>query len=121
MSTTIYSILGYTTYGTPSGTYDGSSADWSSESVRAANYYRGYGGVQTVRYQLIDFVGVLYFEATLDADPTDANWVSTFSVGDASSALTDLRSYSVMGNFTWMRVRVESFDSGTINYIKIIY
>lgn len=119
--TTTHTILNYTTYGTPSGTYDGSSADWSSPAERAVAYYRGYGSIQTLRYQLIDFVGVLYFEATLDSDPDMANWFTTLTVGDASSALTDLRSIAVTGNFTWMRVRVESFDSGTINYIKIIY
>lgn len=120
MSTTL-SILDYTTYGTPAGNYDGSSMDWASNGVRAADYYRGYGGLQSVRYQLTDFIGTIYFEATLDPTANDANWFTTIVVGDGSSALSDLRSQTITGNFTWMRVRIEGFDSGTINFINITY
>jgi len=120
MATTL-SILGYTTHGTAAGNYDGSSMDWASDGVRAADYYRGYGGLQSIRYQLTNFVGIIYFEATLDPTAEDANWFVTLTVGDGSSAVTDLRSQSIVGNFTWMRVKVEGFDSGTINYINITY
>ena len=120
MATTL-TLLDYTTYGTPTGNYDGSSMDWSSDGQRAADYYRGYGGLQNVRYQLTDFVGTIYFEATLDPTAEDANWFTTATVGDGSSALSDLRSQTIIGNFTWMRVRVQGFDSGTINYINITY
>jgi len=120
MATTL-SILDYTTHGTAAGNYDGSSMDWASDGVRAADYYRGYGGLQSIRYQLTNFVGIIYFEATLDPTAEDANWFVTLTVGDGSSAVTDLRSQSIVGNFTWMRVKVEGFDSGTINYINITY
>lgn len=120
MSTTL-SILDYTTHGTPAGNYDGSSMDWASDGQRAADYYRGYGGLQSLRYQLTDFVGTIYVEATLDPVAADANWFTTITIGDGSTALSTLRSQSVVGNFTWMRVRVEGFDSGTINFLTITY
>jgi hypothetical protein len=119
MSTT--TILDYTTYGTAEGNYDGSSMDWASNGVQAAGYYRGHSGLQSVRYQLTDFVGTIYFAATLDETANDANWFTTITVGDGSTAISELRSQSIVGNFTWMRVRVEGFDSGTINYINITY
>ena len=41
-------ILSSTVYGTPSGNYDGSSQDWYSDAVQAADFFRGRGGLQTV-------------------------------------------------------------------------
>jgi len=120
MSTTL-SILDYTTYGTAAGNYDGSSMDWASDGVQGAGYYRGHGGLQSIRYQLSDFVGTIYVDATLDETAIDANWFATITIGDGSTALTELRSQTVVGNFTWVRVRVEGFDGGTINYINITY
>jgi len=118
---TTYTILGSTVYGTPAGNYDGSSQDWASDAARAADYYRGYGGLQTITFTVTDFVGIIHLEATLDPDPSTANWVDTYSIGDDSTVLTDRHSASIVGNFTWMRVRVELFDAGTINSVVIAY
>ena len=118
---TAYTILGSTVYGTPSGNYDGSSQDWASDAVRAADYYRGYGGLQTITFTVTDFVGTIHLEATLDPEPSTANWVNTYTIGDGVSALTDRHPASIVGNFTWMRVRVELFDAGTINSVTVAY
>jgi hypothetical protein len=37
-----------TEHGVPSGNYDGSSQDFVADPAKAANYYRGRGGLQTV-------------------------------------------------------------------------
>lgn len=118
---TTQTIVEYTSYGTPSGNYDGSSTDFASNGVRAADYYRGYGGLQTVTYQLTDFIGTIFFEATLDPTAEDANWFPALEVNDGSTATTETRSQSIVGNFTWMRVRIQGFDGGIINYINITY
>ena len=118
---TTYTILNTTVYGVPSGNYDGSSQDWASDAVRAADYYRGYGGLQTITFTVTNFIGIIYLEATLDPDPNTANWVNAYSIGDNSVALTDRHPASIVGNYTWMRVRVELFDAGTINSITIAY
>ncbi len=118
---TTQSILGTTIYGEPSGNYDGSSQDWSSDAVQAANYYRGRGGLQTITFNLAGFVGILYLEATLDAVPETASWFNTFTYGDGVVALTNIHSETVLGNFTWMRIRVVTFDAGTINSVTITY
>ena len=120
MSTTL-TILDTTTYGTPSGNYDGSSMDWASDGQRAADYYRGYGGLQTLRYNLIGFQGRMIFEATLDPTATDANWFSTLDLDYTASPVSELRGESVQGNFTWMRVRFEDFSQGTIQFVTISY
>jgi hypothetical protein len=119
---TTATILDTTTYGTPSGNYDGSSQDWISDARLASNYYRGQGGVQTVLFDVANFEGTMYLEATLDTDPAQAAWFRTFVYGDGSTTpLTDYHPESVVGNFTWMRVRVEGFSGGTINTVTITY
>ncbi len=118
---TTYTMLGTTVYGTPSGNYDGSSQDWVSDAVRAADYYRGYGGLQTITFTVSNFIGIIHLEATLDPNPGSAAWVNTYSIGDMSTILTDRHPASIVGNFTWMRLRVELFDAGTINSVSITY
>ena len=119
---TTKTILATTVYGEPSGNYDGSSQDWSSDPVTAANYYRGRGGVQTITFGVSAFEGNMYLEACLDEDPAEANWFSTYISGDGSTIpLPDFHPATVTGNFTWMRVRVEGFSGGTINAVTITY
>jgi len=119
---TTLTILETTTYGTPSGNYDGSSQDWISDARLASNYYRGQGGVQTVLFSVTGFEGTMYLEGTLDTDPASAAWFRTFEYGDGSTTpLTDYHPETVAGNFTWMRVRVEGFSGGTINTVTITY
>jgi len=119
---TTETIIDTTEYGVPSGNYDGSSQDWFSSAVRAVNYYRGQGGIQTVLFDVTGFEGILVLEATLDSDPDSAAWFETFTYGDGSTTpLTDYHPETVTGNFTWMRVRVEGFSGGTINTVTITY
>ena len=115
-------ILATTVYGEASGNYDGSSQDWASDAQQAADYYRGRGGVQTVTFDVTDFEGRLFLEATLDTDAESAAWFSTFELGDGSTTpLTTYLPQTVIGNFTWMRVRVQGFSGGTINSVNITY
>lgn len=119
---TTKTILGTTEYGVPSGNYDGSSQDWSSDPVAAANYYRGRGSVQTVTFSVANFEGIMHLDACLDDNPAEANWFETFVYGDGSTIpLTDYHPATVTGNFTWMRVRVEAFSGGIINTVTITY
>jgi len=115
-------LLPATTYGTPSGNYDGSSQDWAGDAVQAANYYRGRGSVQTILFSVNAFEGVMHLDATLDTDPASAAWFETLVYGDGSSVpLTDYYPATVTGNFTWMRIRVVGFSGGAINNITITY
>jgi hypothetical protein len=115
-------ILDTTVYGEPSGNYDGSSQDWLSDAVKAANYYRGRGGLQTVTFRVTDFEGTIYVEATLDTVPETATWFRTYTFGDGSTTpVTDYHPAPITGNFAWMRCRVEGFSGGTIEFVDISY
>lgn len=115
-------ILDTTTYGTPSGNYDGSSQDWVSDAVTAADYYHGRGSLQTIGLHVTAFEGVIYLEATLDAEPDTATWFQTYTYGDGSTVpLTDYHVATIQGNFTWMRARIQGFSGGTIDFVDITY
>jgi hypothetical protein len=121
---TIYStktMVSNVTYGTASGNYDGSSQDWSSDSVPAANYYGGQGLVQTITYQLQDFVGVITIKATLNDLQDSAPWFDIARYGDGSTPDTGTVPVTVMGNFTWIRAEITEFSAGTIQAITVAY
>ena len=120
MSTTQL-ILSAVTYGTPAGNYDGSSQDWFSDAVKAADYYRGRGGVQSIGFNVTGVTGRVFIDATLDSDPNSASWFDTLTYGSATVPLTEYTVESLLGNFTWIRARVEGFDSGVINSVTITY
>jgi len=122
MKTTTLQLLPTTTYGTPSGNYDGSSQDWSGDRQQAANYYGGFGGLQTIAYYLNAFQGRIKIEATLDSDPTtDAAWFKVNEFDSISSPTTNNFSVNITGNFTWIRANVEDFDAGTITKLYMSY
>lgn len=122
MKTTTLQLLPTTTYGTPSGNYDGSSLDWSGDPQRAANYYGGFGGLQTVAFYLNQFQGIIRIEATLDSTPTtDADWFRVEDYDTTSSIITDNFSRNITGNFTWMRATVIDFQAGTITKVMLSY
>jgi hypothetical protein len=114
---TTETLLSNVVHGTPSGNYDGSSQDWFGTAVKAADYYRGRGGIQTVNFNVTGFDGIIVIEATLDTDPDSAAWFNTLNFNDT----TVQRSESIVGNFTWIRARVQNFDSGTINSVTVTY
>jgi hypothetical protein len=122
MKTTTLELLPTTTYGTPSGNYDGSSQDWSGDRQQAANYYGGFGGLQTIAYYLNQFKGRIKIEATLDSDPvTDAAWFKVNEFDSTSTTTTNNFSVNITGNFTWIRANVEDFDAGTITKLYMSY
>ena len=122
MKTTTLQLLPTTTYGTPSGNYDGSSQDWSGDRQQAANYYGGFGGLQTIAYYLNGFQGRIKIEATLDSDPvTDAAWFKVNEFDSTTTTTTNNFSVNITGNFTWIRANVEDFDAGTITKLYMSY
>jgi len=127
MKTTTLQLLPTTTYGTPSGNYDGSSLDWAGVEQKAANYYGGYGTLQTIAFYLLNFSGRIIIEATLDSTPAvDGDWfeisrVDNVVISNDPPPLTSNFIRNITGNFTWIRAKVELFDSGTITKVMLSY
>jgi hypothetical protein len=118
---TTQTLVSNVTYGTPSGNYDGSSQDWLSDAVTAANYYGGQGSVQTITYRLQDFVGTITIWATLNDAQESAPWFQIATYGDGSTAENGTIPVSVVGNFSWIRAEITGFSGGTIQSITVAY
>ena len=121
MSYATVTLLENIVEGIPSGNYDGSSLDFSSDPVEAAGYYQGFGNIQTVTIRLTDFRGIVKLVGTLGDDPTQSAWfdIEEFDYTSSSTTLTIAPSYT--GNFVWLRADIIDFVSGTINFITISY
>jgi hypothetical protein len=121
MTTTTVTLIPATVYGTPSGNYDGSSADFVGDPQKAANYYRGRGGVQTLQWNLDGAQALITVQATLDADPATVQWFDIAAYGNTTTPVTAVHSDSVLGNFTWLRAAVTDFAAGNINSVTATY
>ena len=122
MKTTTLQLLPTTSYGTPSGNYDGSSQDWSGDRQQAANYYGGFGTLQTIAFYLSGFQGLIKIEATLDSNPTqDSQWFRIYEIDYTASPQSTNFSTNITGNFTWIRANVEDFSAGTITQVTMSY
>lgn len=114
-------LLDNVVYGTASGNYDGSSQLFYSNALPAANYYAGYGSIQSIRYDLDGFVGIITIQATLNNVPEQAQWFDISERGDGFTPDTGVSGTTVTGNFSWIRAKVEGFDAGTIASITVSY
>ena len=120
-------LIPFTTYGVPSGNYNGSSLTFTSDRQKASNYYRRSANSQTLRFTTDEFVGEIVIQASLDSDPTvDTDWfdVYTFpgdSATDGSTAISSDYATGVAGRFTWIRAVVTGFTDGTINSVTLTY
>jgi hypothetical protein len=122
MKTTTLQLLPTTTYGTPSGNYDGSSLDFNGVDQKAADYYGGFGELQTIAIFLTSFQGRIKIQATLESVPaTDEDWFKVYEFDTTASTTTNNFSTNITGNFTWIRARVEDFEQGTINKVTMSY
>jgi len=122
MKTTTLQLLPTTSYGTPSGNYDGSSLDFNGDREQAANYYGGFGDLQTIAFFVENFEGRIIIQASLDTDPTsDDQWFRVYDYDTASSQLTASFAANITGNFVWIRARVEDFLNGTIDQVQLSY
>jgi len=114
-------LLPPTTYGTPSGNYDGSSTSFIGNAIPAANYYGGQGSAQTAIIQSTGFVGVVTIEATLNDWTQQALWFEVETYGNASIPTTDTQAINMLGNFVWLRAKVTDFTAGSINSANVVY
>jgi hypothetical protein len=125
MAITTVTLLPSTTYGTPSGNYDGSSEDFIGDPQKAANYYRGRGGTQTIRWVYLGVQGRVTIQATLDNDPAESRWFDIAATGDSSTddstTITATYIEAVVGNFVWLRAVVSNFKDGTIEVVQATY
>ena len=118
---TSYSLLDRTVHGVPSGNYDGSSMDFDGNTVKAANYYQGLGDLQTVIIRVQEFKGIIRLRGSLETSWQAAMWFETEEFRALEHPETGVFTFSIRGNFVWMKAEIIGFSEGTIESITISY
>lgn len=121
MAFNLETLLPTTTYGTPSGNYNGNSTQFFGNAVPAANYYGGQGSSQTALIETTGFQGVITIEATLDSWVEQAQWFKVETYGNANVSTTNTQTINMLGNFVWLRANVSAFTAGVINTANVVY
>lgn len=112
-------VLNSIAYGAANGPYDGTSTTFSSDQLKGNGYYGYTDGLHTVSYKLTNFVGIIKFQATLLQSPTDSDWfdITSTTIGDGISAITNSYFFNFTGNFVWCRAHITNFTAGNINQV----
>lgn len=127
MKTQPLTLIPLTTYGVPSGNYNGVSLTFTSDRQKASNYYRRSSSSQTFRFTTDEFVGAISIQASLNTDPTeDSHWFEIYSfpgdsATDGSTAISSNYATAIAGRFTWIRAVVTGFTDGTITTVTLSY
>jgi hypothetical protein len=91
------------------------------EKRKGAGYNRRSDGLHTVIYEVIDFIGSIKIQGTLEMYPADSDWVdiagTEIGLGDDSTAWTTTNTRNFTGNFVWIRAAY-NLHNGIITAIR---
>ena len=117
---------------------DGSTVETrSGEKFKGDGFYNRADGFHTVQWTLTNFIGKITIQGSLSVDPQESDWFKIdlgnntgFTIdttGKVSSVLlnsieyidstTGSFSYNFVGNYVWVRARIEDWTAGTVNSI----
>lgn len=92
------------------------------EPQKAAAYYLGNKNLQTVTWSFTTVKATMIIEASLANNPTsDDDWFVVYTLATGNNTLTQNGFTNIEGNFVWLRARVNPFDAGVIQYVKVTY
>lgn len=125
--TTTLIMLPQTSYVNP-----GNSAPYTvtGNSQPGASYYLGNRDLQTVNYKLSGVTGNIVIEASLATTPASNDWFKVHEVvananataNSAPQLASNASSYTnIQGNFVFLRAKVEDFQGGIVQFIKLSY
>ena len=119
---TILALLPQTVYNN-----DGTAQpyDVTGNAQPAAAYYLGNPDLQTLSYNFTEVTGNLVIEASLASTPAvEGDWFKVFetSANNSSNLNANASAYTnLTGNFTYMRAKIEDFNHGVVQFVKISY
>lgn len=125
-STTLI-LLPQTAYANPG---NGAPYTVTGNSQPGAGYYLGNRDLQTVNISLASCVGNVVIEATLAAAPDEVDWFKVYELeanafapaNSVPQIASNASLYTnVEGNFVYLRAKIEDFQNGGVNYIKLSY
>ncbi len=102
----------------------------TGNSQPAAAYYLGNQDLQTVTYGLSNCTGNIVIEATLASTPSNSDWFRVYELeanaNAASNSAPEIASNAtaytnIEGNFVYVRAKIEDFQGGVVNFVKVSY
>jgi hypothetical protein len=88
---------------------------------KAAGYYLSGKTLQTVTWDFTSVNCTMYIEASLATNPlTDSDWFEVHRVFTGGIS-TERKFQNIEGNYTWIRCRVNPFELGVIQSVKVSY
>lgn len=120
-------LMPQTTYLNPG---NGAPYTVTGNSQPAAAYYLGNQDLQTVNIGLTSCTGNIVIEASLASAPSSTDWFRVYELeananaasNSAPQIASNAKVYSnIEGNFVYVRAKIEDFQGGVVNYIKISY
>lgn len=125
--TTTLILLPQTTYINP-----GNSAPYTvvGNTFPAAAYYLGNKDLQTVNMKLTNCTGNIIIEASLATTPTNNDWFQVHKLvananatpNSAPQLASNASTYTnITGNFVFMRAKIEDFQAGGVQFVKLSY
>lgn len=123
MKASSYILIPATQFGVEQENYNGIDLAFSGVPVKAAGYYSRFKDLHTVSWHLLNFVGSLVIEATLDEDPSTDNYfpVTNEVLGTGITPNNDNTAINIEGKFTWIRASVTDFTAGAITKVVVGY
>jgi hypothetical protein len=115
---TTQTLVPFLQWGEPSAYYDGGNV-FIGNAVPAANYYGGQGAIQTILYDVDALQGNIVIEATLNDLQESAPWFEIARL--EANNQSEVRSNTVIGNFTWLRATVTDFTAGNVDIVNAAY
>jgi hypothetical protein len=108
----------------PQTAYDGGGTanvySLTGNAQPAAAYYLGNEDLQTVNIKTTEFTGNIVIQATLNANKLTTDYFEVYKLSNCANA--NLSMYTnIEGNFVWLRAKIEDFQHGAVNFIKVSY
>ena len=102
----------------------------TGNSQPAAAYYLGNRDLQTVNIKLTNCTGNIVIQASLATAPSNNDWFKVYELeananatpNSAPQLASNASVYTnIEGNFVYMRAKVEDFQGGGVQFIKLSY
>ena len=131
------SAISETIYNTETHPGDFSVESRTGEKFKGDGFYNRADGFHTVQWNLTNFIGSISIQGTLAVDPEESDWFqvrlgnNNEFVVDTTGKITKLVlssivytesttnsfSYNFIGNYVWIRAKIEDWTAGSINSV----
>jgi hypothetical protein len=91
------------------------------EKEKGDGFYGRSDGIHTVQYSVTDLAGTVTIQATLAAEPGEADWFSVYEQSyplDGDNLTTRSNISNFTGNYVWIRAKVD-YTEGTVDRILL--